>query len=90
MNMLSESPLDRYSLGLGFGLSFNPFAPEPHNCPCTSSSLLPLVMSSVEMPRTTFPTTLGRVKRSFKPYQNEHEAVKKNGEKGKTKHVTLT
>ena len=28
MNMLSESPLDRYSLGLGFGLSFNPFAPE--------------------------------------------------------------
>ena len=33
---------------------------------------------------------LCRVKRSFKPYQNERDSVKETGEKGKKNHVTLT
>ena len=39
--------------------------------------------------RTTLSTNLCRVKRSFKPYQNEHDSVKETGEKAKN-HVTLT
>ena len=39
--------------------------------------------------RTTFFANLCRVKRSLKPYQNEHNLVKDTGE-GSKKHVTLT
>ena len=39
--------------------------------------------------RTTLSTNLCRVKRSFKPYQNEHDSVKETGEKAKN-HVTRT
>ena len=35
------------------------------------------------MVKDTFAANLCRVKRSFKQYQNEHNSVKKNGEKGK-------
>ena len=46
-------------------------------------------MSSVLTVGTTLSTNLCRVKRSFKPYQNEHDSVKETGEKAKN-HVTLT
>ena len=39
--------------------------------------------SSVLMSRTTLPVNLCRVKRSFKPYQNELNSAKDTGEKGK-------
>ena len=35
-------------------------------------------------------SSLCKVKRSFKPYQNELNSVKDTGEKGKKKKVTLT
>ena len=46
----------------------------------TSPSLLPLVISSVLMVEDNF---VCRVKRSFKPYQNEHNSLEDTGEKGK-------
>ena len=84
MNMLSESPLERYSLGLGFGLSFKPFAPElPVTALADPAPFYRLWRHQFQMPRTTLPTTLGRVKRYFKPYHNEHKTVKETGEKEK-------
>ena len=48
-----------------------------------------MVPSTASDVRTTLSTNLCRVRRSFKPYQNEHDSVKETGEKGKN-HVTLT
>ena len=47
--------------------------------------LQPPVMPSVLMVKSSFSAILCRVKRSFKPYQNEHDSVKKAGGKGKNK-----
>ena len=53
----------------------------PLNRPCRSRSFLPIVMSSVLMVKDK--TNLCRVKRSFKPYQNEHNSFKDTGERSK-------
>ena len=67
-------------------LTFNPFALEPpvtaraDPCPCYH-----LWHHQFERSMITSATNLCRVKRSFKPYQNEHNSVKDTGEKGKKK-----
>ena len=60
----------------------NPFTPEPPmqiHVPSTPCD----VMSFNSHARTTLLANLCRVKRSFKPYQNEHDLVQDSGEKGK-------
>ena len=80
-NVMSHSPL--YKL---FSLTHLPL--NCHNHVRGFMSLLSLVMSSV-MSRTTLSPNLCRVKRFFKPYQNEYNSVKGVAEKGKN-HATLT
>ena len=62
----------------------NPFAPEP---PVTARAdpcaLYCLWCHQFLWSRTTLSANLWREKRSFKPYQNEHNSVKDSGEKGK-------
>ena len=69
---------------------YNPFAPEP---PVSTGAdprpFYHLWHHQFQRSRTTFSTNLGRVKGSFKPYQNEHNSVKNTQEKAKN-HVTLT
>ena len=60
---------------------FNPFT---LNRLCGFTSLLPLVMSSV-LTVKCLSANLCRVKRSFKPYQNEQDSVKEAGETSSTK-----
>jgi len=60
---------------------FNPFA---LNRLCGFTSLLPLVTSSV-LTVTSLSANFCRVKRSFKPYQNEQDSVKEAGEASSTK-----
>ena len=83
-----------YFLGLPQKIFFgviNPFATEP---PVTARAdpgpFYPLWRHQFWRSRTTFFANLCRVKRSFKPYQNEHNSVKDTGERSKKIHVTLT
>ena len=54
----------------------------PLSRPCWSRSFLPLVTSSVLTSGATLSANFCRVKRCFKPYQNEHNSVKDTGGKG--------
>ena len=69
---------------------FNPFAPELPITPCADPCpFYCLWHHQFWCSRTILSANLCRVKRSFGPYQNEHNSVKDTREKGK-KHVTLT
>ena len=63
----------------------NPFTPEP---PITDradpSPFYHLSCHQFYCSRTTLSGNVCRVKRSFKPYQNEHNSVEDTGEKGNT------
>ena len=66
--------------------SFNPFATDRELATNTHADLLPfycLWCHQFWLSRITLSADLCRVKRSFKPYQNEHNSVKDTGEKGK-------
>ena len=54
----------------------------PLSHPWRSTSFLPLVTSSVLTSGATLSANFCRVKRCFKPYQNEHNSVKDTGGKG--------
>ena len=56
----------------------NPFAPEP-----PVRIHVPFVTSSFLTVKDNFVPNLYRVKRSFKPYPNEHNSVKDTGERSK-------
>ena len=61
-------------------VQLNPFAPEPPvriHVPSTACDVIR------RWTRATLSANACRVKRSFKPYQNEHNSVKDTGEKGK-------
>ena len=64
--------------------SVNPFTPEPSVTACAyPHPFYCLWHHQFQWSKTTLFTDLCLVKRSFKPYQNEHNSVKDTEEKGK-------
>ena len=91
MNMLSESPLERYSLGLGFGLSFKPFAPElPLTALADPAPFYRLWRHQFQMPRTLYPLPWVGWRDISNHTTMSTRQSRRPEKKKKKRHVTLT